>query len=165
MLHSFNTLNTKQEQIIFSRILLTYMYICKYNIAIIMYISAYRNRYFNGAMKYTTLILAHFHTPILSYSHTAMFTFPQVVGTPCYISPEICEGKPYNKKSDIWALGCILYEMTTLRKAFEGPVSLTYIHIHVHIHIYVYNYVSTCIYTYRYVYCSYRDLYRISLHA
>jgi serine/threonine protein kinase len=44
-----------------------------------------------------------------------------VVGTPCYISPEICEGKPYAKKSDIWALGCILYELTTLKKAFEGP--------------------------------------------
>ncbi len=32
-----------------------------------------------------------------------------VVGTPCYISPELCEGKPYNQKSDIWALGCVLY--------------------------------------------------------
>jgi serine/threonine protein kinase len=32
-----------------------------------------------------------------------------VIGTPCYISPELCEGKPYNQKSDIWALGCILY--------------------------------------------------------
>ena len=50
--------------------------------------------------------------------------YTQVVGTPCYISPEICEGKMYAKKSDIWALGCILYEMTTLRKAFEGPVSI-----------------------------------------
>ena len=46
----------------------------------------------------------------------------QVVGTPCYISPEICEGKMYATKSDMWALGCILYELTTLRKAFEGPV-------------------------------------------
>ena len=46
----------------------------------------------------------------------------QVVGTPCYISPEICEGKMYATKSDIWALGCILYELTTLQKAFQGPV-------------------------------------------
>ncbi|GMR51068.1 hypothetical protein PMAYCL1PPCAC_21263, partial [Pristionchus mayeri] len=43
-----------------------------------------------------------------------------VVGTPYYISPEMCEGKTYNEKSDIWALGCILYEMTCLQKAFEG---------------------------------------------
>lgn len=44
-----------------------------------------------------------------------------VVGTPNYISPELCEGKPYNQKSDIWALGCILYEMCTLKHPFEAP--------------------------------------------
>eukprot|EP00040_Diaphanoeca_grandis_P034324 m.212373 g.212373 ORF g.212373 m.212373 type:complete len:708 (-) comp33125_c0_seq1:92-2215(-) len=43
-----------------------------------------------------------------------------VVGTPCYISPELCEGKPYNQKSDIWALGCVLYEVASLRKAFDA---------------------------------------------
>ncbi|KAJ8035610.1 Serine/threonine-protein kinase Nek8 [Holothuria leucospilota] len=43
-----------------------------------------------------------------------------VLGTPYYISPEICEGKPYNEKSDIWSLGCILYEMACLQKTFEG---------------------------------------------
>ncbi|XP_062509330.1 serine/threonine-protein kinase Nek8-like isoform X2 [Corticium candelabrum] len=43
-----------------------------------------------------------------------------VVGTPCYISPELCEGKPYNQKSDIWALGCVLYELATLQRAFEA---------------------------------------------
>ncbi|XP_035826052.1 serine/threonine-protein kinase Nek8 isoform X2 [Aplysia californica] len=43
-----------------------------------------------------------------------------VVGTPCYISPELCEGKPYNQKSDIWALGCVLYELATLKRAFEA---------------------------------------------
>ncbi|KAJ7309082.1 hypothetical protein JRQ81_008388 [Phrynocephalus forsythii] len=44
-----------------------------------------------------------------------------VVGTPCYISPELCEGKPYNQKSDIWALGCVLYELASLKRAFEAP--------------------------------------------
>ncbi|XP_071479348.1 uncharacterized protein [Diadema antillarum] len=43
-----------------------------------------------------------------------------VLGTPYYISPEICEGKPYNEKSDIWALGCILYEMACRQRTFEG---------------------------------------------
>ncbi|XP_028817996.1 serine/threonine-protein kinase Nek1 isoform X2 [Denticeps clupeoides] len=42
------------------------------------------------------------------------------IGTPYYLSPEICENKPYNNKSDIWALGCVLYEMCTLRHAFEA---------------------------------------------
>ena len=33
------------------------------------------------------------------------------LGTPYYMSPEVCEGKPYNSKNDVWALGCILYEL------------------------------------------------------
>ncbi|KAI1280678.1 Serine/threonine-protein kinase Nek8 [Halotydeus destructor] len=43
-----------------------------------------------------------------------------VIGTPWYISPEMCEGKRYTKKTDIWALGCILYEIVCLHKTFEG---------------------------------------------
>ena len=35
------------------------------------------------------------------------------IGTPYYVSPEMCKNKPYNEKSDIWALGCILYELLT----------------------------------------------------
>ncbi|XP_058048531.1 serine/threonine-protein kinase Nek1 isoform X4 [Ahaetulla prasina] len=42
------------------------------------------------------------------------------IGTPYYLSPEICENKPYNNKSDMWALGCVLYEMCTLKHAFEA---------------------------------------------
>ena len=44
-----------------------------------------------------------------------------IVGTPCYISPELCEGKSYNQKSDVWALGCVLYELVSLRRAFDAP--------------------------------------------
>ncbi|XP_053185055.1 serine/threonine-protein kinase Nek1-like [Scomber japonicus] len=41
------------------------------------------------------------------------------IGTRLYLSPEMYEKKPYNNKSDIWALGCVLYEMCTLKPAFE----------------------------------------------
>ncbi|EPZ31422.1 Protein kinase, catalytic domain-containing protein [Rozella allomycis CSF55] len=42
------------------------------------------------------------------------------IGTPYYLSPEICESKPYNEKSDCWALGCVLYEMCTLKHPFDA---------------------------------------------
>ena len=42
------------------------------------------------------------------------------VGTPYYLSPEVCEDRPYNNKSDIWSLGCILYEMCSLKHPFEA---------------------------------------------
>ncbi|XP_051566594.1 serine/threonine-protein kinase Nek5 [Myxocyprinus asiaticus] len=42
------------------------------------------------------------------------------VGTPYYLSPEICESRPYNNKTDMWSLGCVLYELCTLRHPFEG---------------------------------------------
>lgn len=43
-----------------------------------------------------------------------------VVGTPYYMSPEVCENKPYTFKSDVWALGCVLYELCTLKHAFDA---------------------------------------------
>lgn len=43
-----------------------------------------------------------------------------VVGTPYYMSPEICQNQPYSFKSDVWSLGCILYELCALRRAFEA---------------------------------------------
>ncbi|KDO34359.1 NEK/NEK1 protein kinase [Saprolegnia parasitica CBS 223.65] len=42
-------------------------------------------------------------------------------GTPYYTSPEICVGKRYNHKTDVWSLGCVLYELVTLSHAFNGP--------------------------------------------
>ncbi|XP_066562493.1 serine/threonine-protein kinase Nek5 isoform X3 [Amia ocellicauda] len=42
------------------------------------------------------------------------------VGTPYYLSPEICENRPYNNKTDVWSLGCVLYELCTLKHPFEG---------------------------------------------
>lgn len=43
-----------------------------------------------------------------------------VIGTPYYMSPELCENQPYGMQSDVWALGCILYEMCVLKHAFDA---------------------------------------------
>ena len=43
-----------------------------------------------------------------------------IVGTFLYMSPEQLEGKETDVRSDLWALGCVLYEMVTGRRAFEG---------------------------------------------
>ncbi|KAM3838152.1 serine/threonine-protein kinase Nek3-like [Diretmus argenteus] len=42
------------------------------------------------------------------------------VGTPYYVSPEIWDNKPYNNKSDVWSLGCVLYELCTLHHPFQA---------------------------------------------
>ena len=43
-----------------------------------------------------------------------------VIGTPYYLSPELCDEQPYNDKSDVWALGCILYELCTYNHPFNA---------------------------------------------
>jgi len=48
-----------------------------------------------------------------------------MVGTPYYLSPEIIEDRPYNFKSDIWSLGVVLYEMTTLKHPFDADSLVT----------------------------------------
>eukprot|EP00933_Yihiella_yeosuensis_P040427 TRINITY_DN34722_c0_g1_i1.p1 TRINITY_DN34722_c0_g1~~TRINITY_DN34722_c0_g1_i1.p1 ORF type:complete len:385 (+),score=79.58 TRINITY_DN34722_c0_g1_i1:102-1256(+) len=43
-----------------------------------------------------------------------------LVGTPYYLSPEICSKQPYGSSSDIWAVGCVLFELCALRVPFDA---------------------------------------------
>lgn len=42
------------------------------------------------------------------------------IGTPFFLPPEMCNGEKYNMKADIWMLGCVLYELCSLKKPFKG---------------------------------------------
>ena len=42
------------------------------------------------------------------------------IGTPLYMSPEVCEGEQYSYSSDIWSLGCVFYELCALNHPFQS---------------------------------------------
>ena len=50
-----------------------------------------------------------------------------LLGTPAYMSPEQARGQPIDKQADIWAFGCVLYEMLTGRMAFAGATASDHI--------------------------------------
>ncbi|XP_052273748.1 serine/threonine-protein kinase Nek9-like isoform X2 [Dreissena polymorpha] len=47
-----------------------------------------------------------------------------IAGTPLYMSPELMKGEKYNNKTDIWAMGCVLTELLTLSRTFQGTNQL-----------------------------------------
>mmetsp|Transcript_2495 Transcript_2495/g.5951 ORF Transcript_2495/g.5951 Transcript_2495/m.5951 type:complete len:401 (+) Transcript_2495:55-1257(+) len=46
------------------------------------------------------------------------------IGTPYYLSPEVCQEKPYAWPADIWAMGVILYELCALKLPFDGGANM-----------------------------------------
>ena len=53
-------------------------------------------------------------------SPAAMTSAGLILGTAAYMAPEQARGKPVDRRADIWAFGCVLFEMLTGKRAFEG---------------------------------------------
>ena len=64
----------------------------------------------DGTVKIVDLNVAKSAAKGLLYTQT---------GTPFYASPEVWMDKPYDSKSDVWSLGCVLYELTTCEPPFQ----------------------------------------------
>lgn len=63
------------------------------------------------------VILSGTHSPTVAAPLTAQGA---LVGTFQYMAPEQLEGREVDARADLWALGCVLYEMATAKRAFEG---------------------------------------------
>ncbi len=77
----------------------------------------------DGRVKVLDFGLAKPFTDVSAQDDTltaAMTQAGTVLGTPGYMSPEQTRGRAVDKRTDIWALGCVLFELLTRRSAFRG---------------------------------------------
>lgn len=51
-----------------------------------------------------------------------------VVGTPQYLSPELCKNERYSFSADMWSLGCVVYELCALKRPFDAPTWMGVFH-------------------------------------
>jgi serine/threonine-protein kinase len=67
----------------------------------------------------------------MSDATASMTQTASVIGTPQYLSPEQIRGETVDRRADLYAAGCLLYELLTSRPPFEGdsPVALAYQHV------------------------------------
>ncbi|MFF9095395.1 protein kinase [Streptomyces sp. NPDC014776] len=81
----------------------------------------------NGAVKVMDFGIAR----ALHGASTTMTQTGMVMGTPQYLSPEQALGKAVDHRSDLYAVGCLLYELLALRPPFTGetPLSVVYQHV------------------------------------
>ncbi|MER5213987.1 protein kinase [Streptomyces sp. NPDC002838] len=81
----------------------------------------------NGAVKVMDFGIAR----ALHGASTTMTQTGMVMGTPQYLSPEQALGKAVDHRSDLYATGCLLYELLALRPPFTGetPLSVVYQHV------------------------------------
>jgi len=59
-------------------------------------------------------------------------TLGEFIGSPCYMSPEQCQGEDVSIRSDLYSLGCVMYEAITGVRAFRAGNSLRIMHMQVH---------------------------------
>jgi serine/threonine protein kinase/Tol biopolymer transport system component len=64
--------------------------------------------------------------------HTRLTQSTNILGTPAYLSPEQAQRQPTDRRSDIWSLGVVLYELTVGRLPFEGVNAQAVLHSIIH---------------------------------
>lgn len=80
---------------------------------------------------------------LLDTTNTSLTRVGSIVGTAYYMSPEQCLGESVDEQSDIYALGCILFEMLTKRYLFDAKTNQDYLYSHVYENIKFPSYYSS----------------------